>query len=114
MAPFLSFFQGYCEAPNSGSSPSALLSSLCDTIMSDSTLFFMFRVGDGVQPAACPFGDATHDFGYSTRGGQSRCEDPPSQLDRCTGGNRGGEGSSRMVFRFRACADVGGSESGGT
>jgi hypothetical protein len=65
----------------------------------------MFRIGVDVLPVPCPFDDANA-FSYSTRGGQDTCEEPPSRLDKCTD-------EHRMVFRFSACPDVRGSESGG-
>ena len=73
--------------------------------------FFMFRVGPEASPSPCPADLALaggHAFSYSTRSGNGaeRCEEPASHLERCTQ-------PERMVFRFSACPDVRGSESGG-
>ena len=69
--------------------------------------FFMFRTGADASPSPCPFA-GVHAFSYSTRSGNGaeRCEEPASHLEQCTQ-------PERMVFRFSACPDVRGSESGG-
>ena len=71
----------------------------------------MFRIGPEAAPSPCPADLALaggHAFSYSTRSGNGaeRCEEPASHLERCTQ-------PERMVFRFSACPDVRGSESGG-
>ena len=105
-------FSGYCDVPSGGldrRAPSGdFLDGLCRSIMSDQSPFFMFRVisnGDTSFVSDCPF-DGSHSFSYSTRAGRDTCREPRSMLDRCTD-------RDRMVFRFRACPDVRGSESGG-
>ena len=85
-----------------------MLSHFCSVESAvDRTQFFMFRTGPEASPSPCPFA-GVHAFSYSTRSGNGaeRCEEPASHLERCTQ-------PERMVFRFSACPDVRGSESGG-
>lgn len=97
---------GYCEPWNPMFAETTFaVSTLCSSIMADSALFYMFRMGPNLEPTACPF-DGTHTFSYSTRGGKDICGRPTSQLEQCTD-------PTRLVFQFQACPDVPGSESAG-
>lgn len=100
----LQYKESYCEPWNPMFAETTFaVSTLCSSIMADSALFYMFRMGPNLEPTACPF-DGTHTFSYSTRGGKDICGRPTSQLEQCTD-------PTRLVFQFQACPDVPGSES---
>ncbi|TRY66958.1 hypothetical protein TCAL_09920, partial [Tigriopus californicus] len=100
----LQYKESYCEPWNPMFAETTFaVSTLCSSIMADSALFYMFRMGPNLKPTACPF-DGTHTFSYSTRGGKDICGRPSSHLEQCTD-------PTRLVFQFQACPDVLGSES---
>ncbi|XP_046980658.1 uncharacterized protein LOC124545759 [Schistocerca americana] len=80
----------------------ASLSSLCDTITGDATLYSMFRAEPHVQPTACPFRGPPFTFTYNRGAGE--CRSPVSRLDSCSD-------EARLLMRYQACPDVTGTES---
>lgn len=78
---------------------SQLSFDICNDINGDAPLYSLFRVN---TPAIkCPF-NGPFTFSYSK--GLNECKDPLSTIDECTD-------DKHMLFKFRACADISGSES---
>ncbi|UXI17920.1 hypothetical protein NH340_JMT03863 [Sarcoptes scabiei] len=73
---------------------------ICFDINGDAPLFSLFRVK--ASPIKCPF-KGPFTFSYS-KGILNECKDPLSTIDECTD-------DRHMQFKFRACADIQGSES---
>lgn len=73
---------------------------ICFEINGDAPLYSLFRVN--TSPIKCPF-SGPFTFSYS-KGIMNECRDPPSTIDECTD-------DRHLLFKFRACIDVKGSES---
>ena len=66
-------------------------------------LSFFFSVN--TPPIKCPF-KGPYLFSYSKGINANECKDPLSEIDECTD-------DKRLLFKFKACADIHGSESRG-
>lgn len=88
----------YCHPikPNDGK---VSLDTVCSEINGDAPLFSLFRLE--TRSVQCPF-HGPFTFSYSR--GQGECRDPISEIDSCTD-------DRHLLFKFKACADVYGSES---
>ena len=74
---------------------------ICFDINGDAPLYSLFRVN--TSPIKCPF-NGPYLFSYSK--GINECRDPLSEIGECTD-------DKRLLLKFKACADVYGSESRG-
>lgn len=72
---------------------------ICFDINGDAPLYSLFRVN--TSPIKCPF-NGPYLFSYSK--GINECRDPLSEIGECTD-------DKRLLLKFKACADVYGSES---
>ena len=74
---------------------------ICHSISVDEPLKSLFRLTS--QPEECPI-RGSYSFSYSR--GHGECRYPLSSLSQCSSDR------SRLVFRYQACADIKGSQSG--
>lgn len=91
----LQYKESFCESTPGRRGPM----ELCYTITADSPLKSMFRLD--ATPVKCPV-HGTFQFSYSR--GHGLCDYPKSSISQCSD-------SSKLVFRYQACADIKGSES---
>lgn len=70
----------------------------CCSFYSDNTLNTLIRVDKTRVPIPCPFSSAPYSFSYSN-GGDNVCDRPLSRVDSCID-------STKLLFRFSACADI--------
>ena len=76
------------------------LRDVCSEINGDANLYSLFRLDTPTIP--CPFNGGHFVFSYSR--GHGECNQPMSTIESCID-------TTRLLFRFQACADVIGSES---
>lgn len=93
----LQYKETFCF-PNPRNNPRRLR-DVCSEINGDASLYSLFRLDTPTIP--CPF-NGPFKFSYSR--GHGECQEPMSSIESCVD-------STRLLFRFQACADVIGSES---
>lgn len=91
----LQYKETYCNSKDS-------LSSMCESITGDASLYSMFRKEPKPVPQPCPFHPAPFTFTYYR--GSEECTYPLSRAESCTD-------DSRLLLRYMACADMLSSES---
>lgn len=93
----LQYKETFCF-PNPRNNPRRLR-DVCSEINGDASLYSLFRLDTPTVP--CPFSGP---FTFSYSRGHGECQEPMSSIQSCVD-------STRLRFRFQACADVLGSES---
>lgn len=93
----LQYKETFCF-PNPRNNPRRLR-DVCSEINGDASLYSLFRLDTPTIP--CPF---TGPFKFSYSRGHGECQEPMSSIESCVD-------TTRLLFRFQACADIIGSES---